>query len=43
MTLSDFDKQFPDEKSCIDYFKAQRLSTDLTCKYFGFKDFTFRN
>ncbi len=43
MTLSDFHKQFPDEKSCVDYFKAQRLSTDLTCKSCSFKDFTFRN
>jgi len=43
MTLADFHKEFPDEKSCIDYFKSQRLSHGLTCKSCGTKEFSFRN
>jgi len=43
MTLADFHKEFPDEQSCIDYFKTERLSNDLTCKSCGSKKFSFRN
>jgi len=43
MTLPDFHKNFPDEESCITYFKTQRLSNDLTCKSCGSKEFSFRN
>ncbi len=41
MTLSDFHKEFPDENSCIEYFKAQRLSIGLTCKKCGCSTFRF--
>lgn len=43
MNLANFHREFPDENSCIAYFKTQRIAQGLACKGCKGEDFSFRS
>lgn len=43
MNLAEFHRKFPNESSCISYFKTQRVLSGLTCKGCSSTEFSFRN
>ena len=43
MDLASFHQQFPDEQSCVDYFKEKRPASGMSCPKCKGRDFSFRN
>ena len=43
MDLASFHQQFPDEQSCVDYFKEKRSVSGMSCSKCKGRDFSFRN